>query len=474
MVSNTIWVSIDKFSYMAIQLIGTFVLGRFLLPEDFGVLGMLTVFTAVSLTLVESGFPSALVREKNVTNLDYSSVFWFNFIFALVLYAILFFSASLIASFFRLPILKDVSRAAFLVIPLTALSLVQTAICTRNLQFKKLCIISVSSSLLSSIIAIFFAYYYRNVWALVLQNVLTFFFKTMLLWFFSSWHPSIRFSLNSLKKFYLFSKNLLFSGLISNIFNNIYSVFIGRFYTPTDLGYYSQASRLNSSISLNLTSVIQGVSYPILVSVENDGNNIKEAYKKIICVTVLFVGFVMALIMGVSFDLFELLMGSHVWRVAGSYLFIMCINGILFPLHSINQNILLVKGDSKTVLKLELLRRSIMICIIIVTLNFNILVFVCGNAVYSILLLFINLYYCGRPIQYTVTQQLKDVSPILFRLAIMVVISLVVSWFLSQSSIFLRVSVSFFSSLMVGVFLFWKNSYVKETFTILKRIAIKR
>ena len=473
MAVGTIWMTIDKFSFMAIQLICTFILGRFLIPEDFGILGLLAVFTTVSLTLVEAGFPSAIIREKNVSSIDYSSIFWFNIGLSILLYFILFLSSGFIAFFFHQPILKNVSRVTFLVIPISALSLIQTAIFTKQLQFKKLCIVSLISSLVASIIAIFSAYYLRSVWALVLQNVTTFVIKAVLLWTMTSWIPSFKFSMVSIKKYFSFSKNLLITGLIGNIFNNIYSVFIGRFYTAADLGYYSQACRLNMAVSSSATSVIQSVSYPILVKVNNEGNDIKAAYKKIICVTVLFVSFIMALLMGVAFDLFELLMGDPIWRIAGTYLFIMCINGMLYPLHSINQNILMVKGDSKTILKLEIMRRVIMICIIIITLHFNILVFICGNAAYSIILLFLNLYYCGRPINYKVHQQIIDIIPILLRIITMVVTSLCVSTMMHDANILLRVLVSLLVCFICGVAIFWNYSYFKESLTLVKELLRK-
>lgn len=473
LVSGTIWNTIDRFSFMAIQLICTFIMGRFLLPEDFGIVGMLTVFTGIALTLQDSGFANALIREKNVTEKDLSTVFIFNVAMSIVLYLILYFASPFIATFFHQPILESVCKYTFLVIPLTALSLIQTTLCTKALKFKKLCLISVSSSLLASIISIIVAYYIRNVWALVLQNVLTFVFKNILLWFSTSWIPSADFSRESFWKYFNFSKNLLVSGLIGNIFNNIHSLLIGRCYTAADLGYYSQANRLSTAVSTSATSVVQTVSFPLLSKINNEGNDIKNGYKKIIDITVFIVGFILALLMGVSTDIFELLMGNPIWRVSGSYLFIMCIGFALYPLHSINLNILMVKGEGKLLLKLEILRRCIMILILLITVNFDIYVFVCGNLVYSVVVLFLNLYYCGKPIEYGVFQQIKDVLPTFIRLAIMVCFMLLASRFIPLENLYLKTIITIICGFGMGLFLFFRTTSFKECITIAKGLLKK-
>lgn len=459
---NTAWNTLEYFSLLGIQLLCTFVLARFLTPSDFGIVGMLVVFTAIAQVIVDSGFGTAIIREKEVRPIDYSSVFYLNVLIAIVIYAILYFCSPLIADFYHEPILEDVCKVTFLVIPLLALQLIQTTILQRELQFKKLAIITFVSSASSSIIAVIMAYYLRNVWALVLQNLMTFLFKTILLWVFGKWHPLLQFSWIPIRKYFKFSKNLLLSGLIGSVFNNINALLIGRFYTSADLGFYSQANRITNVASIGVSGVIRNVSYPVLSKVNNEGGNLREGYKKIILVTMIFVGGIVALLMGVAQDLMELLMGSPEWRVAGKYVFILGIAGILHPLHAINQNILNVKGKSRSVLYLEITRRCILIIILTITVHFDVTVFVMGYSIYSILLLFLNLYVCGKPINYGIWEQFADVLPIFARQAVMIGVALLSNYLLADTNIWIRIFASLSLSVCCGIILFHKHPQFKD------------
>lgn len=459
---NTVWNTLERFSLLGIQMICTFVLARFLTPTDFGIVGMLVVFTAIAHILVDSGFGTAIIREKEVSPIDYSSVFYLNVLIAIVIYVILYFCSPLIADFYHEPILNDVCKVTFLVIPLMSLQLIQTAILQRNLQFKKLAIITFVSSTTSCIIAIILAYYFRNVWALVLQNLMTYLIKTLLLWIFGRWHPILSFSWITIKRYFKFSKNLLLSGLIGSVFNNINALLIGRFYTSADLGFYSQANRVNDIASHQMTGVIKSVSYPILSKVNHAGGNLREGYRKVINVTLIFVGGIVVLLMGVAQDLMELLMGSPEWRVAGKYILILGVAGILYPLHAINQNILAVKGKGKSILYLEITRRCIMVMILAITVNFDVTIFVMGYSIYSILLLFLNLYVCGKPINYSIWEQFADVLPIFLRQAIMIGVALLSNNLLADANIWIRIFVSLSLSSCCGIVLFYKHPQFKD------------
>lgn len=465
--NNVIWKYLELFSVMGVQLLCTFIMARFLTPEDYGILGMVLVFSSLAEVFINSGFGQALIREKEVTRSDYSTILYFNIGISIVLYILLYFSSGLIAKFYEQPILVDVCKVAFLVLPLNALSIVQMTKLQKELKFKKIFFISFFSSLISAAIAVYIAYLYRNVWALILQVILSVFIRCSLLWITTDFVPELRFSTISFKRYFKFSKNLLVSGLIGTIFNNIHSLIIGRAYSATDLGYYSQASKISNLGSHTTTQVVQSVTYPILSNINNKGGNIKDGYKKIISVTLIIVGFVMAILMSCAQDFFELFMGSPVWRVAGTYLLLIGINGILYPLHAINQNILLVKGESKTVLRLEIIRRSIMIVILAITIHFDILFFVAGLSVYSIILLFINLYYCGRPINYTIKEQLRDTMPIFVRLAVMILFANFLGAILSSQHIFLRFVLSIFACISMGLLLFWKQKDFKILYNLL-------
>ena len=474
MAINTIWNALERFSQMGIQLVCTFILARFLTPTDFGLLGMIIVFTEISRTLIDSGFTAALIRSKEVTEEDYCSVFYLNITIGAILYIILFLSTGLIADFYHQPIFRDMCKVSFLIIPIFSFQVVHNAIFDRTLQFKKKGLLAVTASIISSLIAIFLAYRWRNVWALVIQNLSTYLVLTVLYWLFGSWRPKFLFSWKSISKYFNFSKNLLLSSLIGSVFSNINALLIGRFYTPSDLGYYSQANRLNMVASNQTTNIIKSVSYPILSQVNNRGGNLKEGYKKVIKISLLFVGLIMVMIMAIARDLIVVLMGSEEWRIAGNYLMILSFCGMLFPLHSINENILRVTGNSKTLLYLEVCRRLLLLSIIFITVQFSVTIFVLGYAIYSFLLVFLNLHVCGKPINYSLMEQLIDISPIVLRLLSIIVFALVLNYVMSDTILWVRMISVFISSLIFVIILFYSNSSFVEIIGLLRDIVIKK
>lgn len=474
-VNNVLWKYLELVSVSGIQLISTFLMAPLLTPEDYGIIAVVLVFSTFSNILIDSGFGQAIIKEKNVTRLDYSTILYFNIAASLLIYAILYLSTGLISDLYSEPRLDDICKVTFWVLPLNAMAIVQTTKLQKELRFKKLCIISLAASLLSSAVAIYWAYCYRDVWALVIQNMLTYFFRMLFLWLTTDFVPLFKFSILSLKKYFVFSKNILLSSFIGAFFNNIYALIIGRVYSTADLGYYNQAERIKNLGSQTTTQVIQSVTYPILAKINNETGEIKNAYRKIILITLLFVGFIMALLMGCSMDLFEILMGGNtIWRISGMYFLLIGINGILFPLHSVNQNILMVKGDSKTILFLEIVRRAIMIVILLVTINFDIEVFVFGLSAYSILLLFLNLYYCGRPINYSIGEQLKDVVPIFVRLLLMVAIAMLAGWCTSMYPTIVSLLSSLLAGLISGIVLFRRQPTFALALDILKLYICKK
>lgn len=475
-VNNTIWKSVDRFASLGISLICTFILARFLTPEDYGIVGMLAIFTAICSTLVDSGISQAVIREKEVTDEDYSTVFYFNLFIAVVLYVVLYFCSGYISEFYHQPILESIAKFSFLSLIINALSIVQVTKLTRELQFKKQCIITLSTAFISAIVTIYLGWKYRSIWVLVIQPLMADSFKTILLWTLSDFRPKLFFSGDTIRKYFIFSKNILLSGLIGNIFNNINGLLIGRFYTPTDLGFFSQAQRINNVASQNSSYVIQSVSYPVLSKLNNENADIKNVYKKIIITTMICVGCVMTIVLSLSFDLFELLMGVK-WRPAGAYLLLLGFSGIFYPLHCVNQNILMVKGDSGTILKLEIVRRVIMIIILLITLQFNVYVFAAGLSIYSFALLFINLHYCGKPINYSIKEQLKDTVPIILKQVAIVVFCLFIGFLLRDIRTIARFIIVLTMATSLCYMSFRKNDNVRDlmcTIPFFNRIINKK
>ena len=487
MAHGTMWTALERFSVMGIQLICTFVLARFLTPAMFGLMGMIVVFTLIGNTITESGFSQALIREREVGSRTLSTVFWTNMILALVIYIVLWFCAPLIARFYSEPILTDVCRVTFLVIPLGGLSLIHLTLCTRQLEFRRMCFISLVASLLSCLLAVVWAWRSHSVWALVVQNLAAYAFRTLGFWLTTRFRPALTFVVDDLKRLFAFSRNLLVSGLMGNIFNNIYTLLIGRCYGATEAGYFVQADRIRMVASASFTQVVQSVSYPILSRINNRTQsdlseqtqpspseqiqeNLFHAYRRIILVTLMVVGFLMTLLMCVSEDLLQLLMGGPDWRVAGRFLMALGVAGILYPLHAVNQNILLVKGQGRTVLWLEVLRRALMVLLIFAALQFGVDVFVWSYALYSFLLIFLNLHVCGRPIGYGLWEQLRDIRPILLGFLLMLVVAQCSNHVLALCSLPLHFLITLTLSLSIGLLYFHRHPSFCEAMDLMKKM----
>lgn len=432
-VNGVIWSAIEKFSTLAIQMICTLIIAQFLTPSDFGTVGMLTIFIAIAQCLVDSGFRTALIRKSDASNLDYSSVFYFNIVFSAVLYSALYFGSPFIASFYNIPELEGVAKIAFVVIPINAFGLIQGTILTKNLQFKTITRVTLYSAIISGAVGVYLAFQYKSLWALVVQHVLFYCLQTCFLWLFTKWRPLIAFSVASIRGMLSFSLNMMLSSLIGTIFSNLYGLIIGKLYTPADLGNYSQAQKLQSLPSTSITEVIQRVTYPVLSRFQHDDTLLKNAYRRMIGVSFLIVAYVMFLLMAISTPLFDVLFSDE-WAMAGKFFAILCLNGVFYPLHSININILTVKGKSKEYLFLEIARRCMFVLVVAITANFTIDVFVWGMVVYSVIVLTLNLAVCGYYIQYSIFDQIKDLtSTFLIGATAMIVAKYGVSLLISNS-----------------------------------------
>ena len=471
MASGTFWNALERFSVMGIQLICTFVLARFLTPGMFGLMGMLVVFTLIAGTLTESGFSQALIREPDADRRTLSTVFWANVLLSVVIYGLLWLSAPLIALFYHEPLLTDVSRMTFLVIPLGALSLIHQTLSTRQLAFRRMCLVSLTASLVSCALAVVWAWRTHSVWALVAQNVAAYALRTLGFWLTTHFRPSLTFAWSELKRLFSFAQNLLITGLIGNLFNNIYTLLIGRFYGAAQAGYFVQADRIRLVTSNSMTQVVQSVSYPILARINNEQAadcDIRSSYRSIILITLMAVGFMMTMLMNVGEDLMELLMGSAEWRTSGRYLLALGVVGVIYPLHAVNQNILLVKGLGRAVLWIEVARRSLMMLLIVCALQLNVEAFIWSYALYSILLIPLNLYICGRPIGYGLRQQFADITPLLSGFLLMTITAQLSNHVLALQALPLRFTITLALTSLVGLLCFRKHSAFRDILPLVR------
>lgn len=404
------WSFIDNIASQGIAFLVGLVLARILTPSEFGVLGMVTIFIALSNSIVDSGFSNALIRKRDADSIDYSTVFIFNLITAVILYFILYLFSPSISHFFKEPQLIAITRVLGLLLIINALGIIQRTLLNIEVDFKAQTKISVIASLISAVVGISMAYQGYGVWSLVGQQLSRQTVNSILLWVYSSWRPRLVFSWKSFKELFGFGSKLLLSGLLDTGFKNIYYIIIGRFYTADQLGQYTRAEQFNIIFSSNLTSIVQRVSYPVLSSIQDEQDRLREAYRRVIKVTMMVTFACMLGLAAIAKPLILILIGDQ-WIQAVKYLQIICFSGMLYPLHAINLNMLQVKGRSDLFLKLEVVKKCLAVFPVFFGVFLGIEVMLWGSFITSIIAFFINSMYSGRLIKYSSTQQVKDILP---------------------------------------------------------------
>lgn len=411
-VKGVIWSAFDSISGLAVQMVCSLIVARLLTPEDFGIVGMITVFSAIGLILIDSGFGQALIRKQDATQNDYSSVFYFNILLSLVIYVALYLSSPLIETFYEIKGLTKICRVIFLIIPINAIGLIQNTILTKKIDFKTLSIISFISALISGLTGVFTAYYLKTVWAIVYQMVSMYFIRTLMLWILSKWRPSSKLTIKPIKEMFPYAGNLLLTGLFGTIVNNICPLIIGKIYSATQLGYFSQADKLQKLPSTTATAIIQRVTFPVLVEIQDDNIRLKAAYLKILSQAVYFISPIMIINLVIAPPLFNVILGQE-WKTAAYYFQILCISGLFYPISCLTLNIINIKGNTTLLFYLEVLRKAIFFLIIVISMFFSIEFFIWMQAAYALIQLVINLYFSGRQINLKVSEQLKTTIPLI-------------------------------------------------------------
>ena len=379
-------------------------------PKEFGLIGMIMIFIAIAQSFVDSGFSQALIRKKDCTENDYNTVFYFNILISVLFYIILFFSAGLIASFFNQAELINIIKVMGLGVILNAFGIVQGAQLTKEIEIKTQTRISAIANTISGVLSIYLAVIGFGVWSLVWRAISISLFRIILLWLWHKWRPQLMFSLQSFKELFGFGSKLLASGLLSTIFENLYYLVIGKYFSAQQLGYYTRAVSFANLPSANISNVIQRVSYPVLAKMQDDPNAVKSGFKKLIKDT-MFVTFILMMIMAaVAKPLILTLIGPK-WIQSVIYLQLLSFSLMLYPLHALNLNVLNVKGRSDLFLKLEIIKKILVVPVIIIGIIWGIIPMIIGMIIHSFAGYFLNSRYAGLLIHYSVTEQIKDITP---------------------------------------------------------------
>ena len=409
-VKGTAWSAADAFLGQGVTFIVGLVLARLLSPAEYGLIGICTIFVTVLTGIVDSGFSNALIRKKDATDDDYNTMFITNMVVSVVLFGVLFLCSPLIAIFFERPELIWLVRAMGLLLILQALSITQVTILTKRIDFKTKTKASLISAALSGVIGIVMAYTGFGVWALVGQQLSKQLLYTLCLWVFNRWWPNLKFSKASFRYMWGFGWKLLVSGLLNNIWNQLYQVVVGKCYSPATLGQYSRSKEYAHIFSQNFTSIIQRVTFPALAEIQDDKERMVSAYRRVIKVSMLVTCVCMISMGAVAEPLIYCLIGPK-WYEAATYLPLICLSLTLYPLHAINLNMLQVQGRSDIFLYLEIVKKVLAIFPICLGIFVNIYWMLIGTIVTGIMAFFLNSYYTGRSLGYSSWMQLKDVAP---------------------------------------------------------------
>jgi teichuronic acid exporter len=409
-VSGLMWSFIENLANQGTNFIIGIVLARLLAPRDFGLIGMITIFIAISQSFIDSGFSQALIRKKDCTQADYSTVFYFNLLAGIAFYLLLFFSAGAISVFFREPQLTLLVRVLGINLIINALSIIQITQLTKRIDFKLQTRITVLFSIGSGVISIWMALNGFGVWSLVAKSLSQYALQSFFLWFWNGWRPSWLFDKKSFKEMFAFGAKLLASGLIDTAFKNIYYLVIGKYFSAVELGYYARADQFQNLPSQNLTGIIQRVSYPVLASIQEDVAKLKAAYKKLIRSTMLLSFVFMIGMAAVAKPLVITLIGTK-WLPCVIYLQLLCFVGMLYPLHALNLNMLKLQGRSDLFLRLEIIKKAIFIPMIIIGVIGGIKILILGMLFASVFAYFLNSFWSGKLIGYSSLEQLRDIFP---------------------------------------------------------------
>jgi O-antigen/teichoic acid export membrane protein len=420
-VQGVIWTFFGNSGNHVFSLIISIILARLLLPKEFGLIAMIMIFIELSNLLIDSGFSAALIQKRNVDRKDYDSVFYLNVIFSIVIYGIVYFLAPMIAEFYNENSLTAITRIIALVVPFNAMSLVQNTILRKNLDFKKLSLIQLSSVPVAGLIAILFALSGYGVWSLVVRTVSNSFLNTILFWKFNDWRPSLNFSLRSIKKYHSFSFRLLITEFFNIVSKNLYRVIIGKYFLATELGYYARAKDYSELFSIQIARTMRTVTFPSFSKIHDDKDKLKSGLSLTIKLTMLVVIPLMAGLF-VTAETFIRVLLTNKWLPVVPYLRILCVVGIFFPLNNLIHNIFFAKGEGKLILNLNILNKTLLMINIFISINWGVLGLVVGQVIHVFISNLFYTYYSQRLVGYGFLNLIKDIYQYIFAAFIMSVL----------------------------------------------------
>jgi O-antigen/teichoic acid export membrane protein len=401
------WSSVEAFARQGLQFLFSVILARLLLPEEFGVVAMISLFTLVAGVFADGGFSAALIQKRNLTIDDTSSVFYFNVGMGLMVALMMVAAAPWIAAFYRVPVLMPLTRFLALNLFLGTFGAVHTALLLKDLDFGTLTRISVSAATLSGIAAVFLAWRGWGVWSLAVQGMISTVISVLLLWIWRPWRPALRFSSVALGSLFRFGSYLFVSGLLDTVFNRLYTLVIGRVYSARQLGFYTRADTTQQVPVSLMATVVDRVMFPLLSSANGDRKILRSGVRKAVAILML-VNIPVCLGLAVVSRSLVLVLFGEKWSPCIQYLQVLCLGGLVWPLHIANLSVLKAMGRSDLFFRVEVIKKILGFSTLIVASTISVLAMAWSGVVLGVICFFLNAYYVGTLLGYPALSQLRD------------------------------------------------------------------
>ena len=417
-ISNLIWKFGERIGAQCVSLVVSIVLARLLMPSDYGMVTMVTIFITIANVLVSSGFGESLVQKNDADNLDFSTIFYFEIFFSVTIYAILFMLAPYIARFYNEPVLCNVLRVFALRIPLTGINSVQQAYVKKKMIFKKFFFSTLIGTITSAVIGISLAYAGFGVWALIAQYLCNSIMDTVILWMTVRWRPDLCFSFERLKYLVSYGWKIMAAGLLNSFYSQLRSLVIGKVYTAADLAYYNRGQQFPQLLVVNINSSIEGVLFPAMANEQKDVSKLVRIMRRSIK-TSSYILFPCMVGLAAVAPVFVKLILTEKWLPCVPYLRIICIQFALQPIQTANLQAIKAMGRSDLFLKLEIKKKVVGILSIILVMRLGVMAIAATGALYSIYASIVNAHPNRKLMGYGYRDQIKDLSPALGLSAVM-------------------------------------------------------
>lgn len=408
--SNFIWRFAERCGAQLVTFIVSIVLARILMPDDYGTIALVTVFTTIMQVFVDSGLSTALIQKKDADDLDFSSVFYFNFIVCILLYLVMFFAAPLIASFYDIPELVSVVRVISLTIVISGVKGVQQSYVSRNMLFKRFFYATLGGTIFSAFLGIAMAYAGCGVWAIVAQQLSNTAIDTLILWITVKWRPKLIFSWKRLKALLGFGWKLLCSALLDTVYNNLRSLIIGKVYSSADLAYYNEGKKFPNFIVTNINTSIDSVLLPAMSNEQDDKARVKKMTRRSIMTSCYIMAPLMIGLVCCAKNIVVLIL-TEKWLPCVFYLQIFCITYMFYPIHTVNLNAIKAMGRSDLFLKLEICKKVVGLALLFATVFISVKAMTYSLLVSTLFSMMINAWPNKELLHYSFLEQMKDIMP---------------------------------------------------------------